>query len=1603
MLFFYLTLVSSTNLYCFDEVCSNCTDNMILYNSLLCIERCPFPLVDTKNPCNPRSSILFSMKFFEFTDYSANSIGKFRSPLDIPFNDPSKLSPIPTFDQGLYFVNSSHISADVTEVLSPDFKFYITGLFKEEGNIIEVQYSSISFIKVYLQNSSIFFEILVFSQTKSEILRFSQSWVTTDSWMNIWLTLVHENNDIVNIAYGNGYGMKFNSMVGIEFRPGQGNSKIILGSQSSESFRGFLFEFDFYLGNSTSTPKLSFREECLCDFNEFCNKSGACVPCDDSCDDWPWCIRESCRMCHSDACSNCTSFGYKDCLSCTDPGLSPPSCGCGPNCLTCSLPFNCSTCQSDYSLFENLCLNLPYLKDSPSSLLVDYVFSSFEQYKFSVFQSGQDPATFYPLNHEKDDLIILSNRGAYFKPGSFFMSKSEFILNYQFTVGYFANGEMADFIDFNDLTMGTKGKCTITLTGTDKKIQVRLIASFYQPTIWNFQCVSVKFEDGITTVQLRYNFNNAETYSIEGFLYIQGKDKVRIDPKGKHVMIYSLVIYKEFYDIDGNYRRTDYKNHCSYNQYFNSYLGVCLNCDSDYCGDFGTDHYCKFVECDNCTHRDEDCDKGVSNYCLDEYVYSAGKCCDIRCNGCFDTHNFACLGCYDPLVLLGHTCVSSCPHGFEESNRKCDLKSPLIVHILFNDIFYNFTDETGNAQISAGNESTIYPTFYDSHPIPVYSRGFYFRNISYVTVSELMLSYNLTLYFIMKIQKAGRIIETNDFLIYMVGNKKTILRDNTGKELNFDCLSFDRWIEFYIQMSGSKFKNYQIIFKSASSIFDSGLFYYYFFTENSTEIILGSKDDSFIGFLYEFRIYNSIINPISTSSLCKSSLNYNCYMDCELNQILIDTKCVSCNNCEYGCRNNRNCYLCLDPLCELCSLTYNYCLKCKSNSYLEARCKCNDGFYFDIKSETCIKCLNNCLKCNNAETCFCPKNFHNENLTCVCDPGFALESNGTCSKCHSNCLTCTTTQPFKCTSCSNYLFSTLCLETCPFGFIETEDNCTRLQETVVSLEFNGKFNIEGLVEGIDIKVQGTVPSWMRGRYIGNNEQIKMQSKGKRNLLGIQFSIVFWLKVSEPGVIFSVFDKGLKTIELLVENFELRFFILLDKLYVLRFAELKSGEWTLICLFLDYNLFSSIALSANSHLEPWLTLSEFPYNNTNEANFFIGSVKQLSKGFQGFIFEFGIKNIVINHSSFLSFSEDCGFYPSHAQCISNCEFSTFEIFNKCKNCQSTCKLGCRNENHCNLCQDQYCEVCSGFGVDECLTCNTGFEFVNGIFSEICSLGQYLNYNSHKCERCKNICIACDTFFKCTKCISNSFLNQDNMCECIKGFELKPNAHETKCVESYFNVTLTVSSNNQITLIFEEELENPLQQSELMIKINQNIEKFSITQLNSSCYLIIIDDSLQVELYDDLIIGFTTVLYSKSNKLLYNSKLKALLYGKMENKNKEEYVENLRISTSNAVIVITSIVFGFSVLNMDIKSFINFKNSVELFYSAIFLDIEYDMIMETVLNQIRYSSTLPSFFEKLVDSSKGVKLNSKLKKFGFKTNLFVINSGMQIMLLIVSSVF
>ena len=55
----------------------------------------------------------------------------------------------------------------------------------------------------------------------------------------------------------------------------------------------------------------------------------------------------------------------------------------------------------------------------------------------------------------------------------------------------------------------------------------------------------------------------------------------------------------------------------------------------------------------------------------------------------------------------------------------------------------------------------------------------------------------------------------------------------------------------------------------------------------------------------------------------------------------------------------------------------------------------------------------------------------------------------------------------------------------------------------------------------------------------------------------------------------------------------------------------------------------------------------------------------------------------------------------------------------------------------------CVSCSGGGENDCLSCNNSLYIENGRCVNQCSIGFYQNNDSHTCDSCPNVCLACSS--------------------------------------------------------------------------------------------------------------------------------------------------------------------------------------------------------------------------------------------------------------------
>jgi hypothetical protein len=145
------------------------------------------------------------------------------------------------------------------------------------------------------------------------------------------------------------------------------------------------------------------------------------------------------------------------------------------------------------------------------------------------------------------------------------------------------------------------------------------------------------------------------------------------------------------------------------------------------------------------------------------------------------------------------------------------------------------------------------------------------------------------------------------------------------------------------------------------------------------------------------------------------------------------------------------------PSCETCSIigseTNNGCTTCKTGYALNnSNCtsSCNSGYYFDMLNNTCNKCIDTCLTCNNGTSCetcntgylklkdscvaTCPSGYVEKGSSCILACDF-LSEDGTCINCLDN---------------NQYYYNNSCLDTCPSNLIsDSEGRCQDCSSKII--------------------------------------------------------------------------------------------------------------------------------------------------------------------------------------------------------------------------------------------------------------------------------------------------------------------------------------------------------------------------------------------------------------------------------------------------------------------------------------------------------------------------------------------------------------------------
>ena len=803
------------NMYCADSACSSCSPTYYLYENKSCLSFCPTTytnLSDQGSVCSrTNSQNLFNIQFSQHLNWIENKISNFSTFNSVRFNASDRSSPIPTADRGFFFNSSSKLWHDKQWWYpAPNFSLRLLYRVLSDGIIFEIinlgiAYFSISQYSGLLETSFILTDSSNFNATTSIYLTATNTW-------NTLLISSCQQSDVITIRIGD----NFNSINSKEFRAqSQYFYWYIGGSLINTSFTGFLWEI---IGDNSVITNYNIKYDINnCGYNQYSTSSG-CVDCNAMCSTWPWCTASNCNNCFSQRCTECTGFGYSDCINCSNDPLnftnSGALCKLSLNCATGTSYFNCSMCLNGYELIGLFCLYslLPSVSTPPEIPSVNIIFSEISESYGGIFMSGNTSSTYSPFNNpQSEDPVFLKNRGLYFNNN--FLKTTDILLNYTFTICYWSYllSNSGTIFSLDSLLINSCKYSLLTLKSSENSINILTETMENALNIWIFASISVSFQQPTTTIVTYLNNRVNSSVSIDGYMFYQN---LRLSFLGSNQYsdyfygyIYTLIIWQISIDASSYYNVCNLGSgissclwSCLPNEYYNEIEATCNLC-SNYCNSgcstWGTCSLCLEPNCSICPDLiNYNCTAIYKNPCLGSLSLTSGKCCDPSCFDCYDYRSTNCLSCpsgftvqkfciascYNPttpptdscLICASHIlapfCLNTCPDGLIIAGGYCNLDIWNIVNLTFSGILGTLNDSSLSKTFTTGYNRTIYPhgTIWD--PIPAKNRGYYFNNTSFMTSDSHLFPFNCTIDIVIKATNFsnGNLLNTSDFSLQAI-------------------------------------------------------------------------------------------------------------------------------------------------------------------------------------------------------------------------------------------------------------------------------------------------------------------------------------------------------------------------------------------------------------------------------------------------------------------------------------------------------------------------------------------------------------------------------------------------------------------------------------------------------------------------------------------------------------------------------------------------------------------------------------------------------------------------------------------------------------------
>ncbi|OMJ79755.1 hypothetical protein SteCoe_20141 [Stentor coeruleus] len=1557
-----LYLAVYANLYCSDSYCSYCTQGF-LYNYVSCLPMCPNGYDEDLSlySCEEQDdTTVFKESFPSTTKWNTFETTYFMHPEGLTFDDPNKLSPIPTFDRGFYFEQTSRLVSINSFVPGPDFRIGLVVKIISDGTIVEIKDSTKTYAKAYLNNGILTFQIL-FTDENGQQSIFTYNQIFSGDYWDKHTFEIYQQLDYITIKISDDeFTINYQ-----EFRCESTSVYFYIGgSTSGTSFNGFLYDLEYH-NSDFNYPINDLLIEC--NYNQYYNsETSTCNDCDSSCSTWPSCISSNnCQVCFSQYCANCEGYGFSDCLSCSNSNTSP-YCDIGYNCLTSSSGLLCSVCQSGFELIDGLCLNTPNPYD-PLNLLspiINIRFDEFSQY-YSIFQSGTISSTYGPFNNtELDDPYPVKQRGLYLNFDTYLKSSILISLNYKFTILFWV-------LATNDGNLWT-GTHFASFAETHMEIGLRspsmykkVISSEYVHYVseWVYSAIVVDVTGDITTITPIADGSMYADTSLTGYLFYDDPNTVLIGVSADMTnnligFIYSLTLWQTaIYDFTGvinDINDLAYLWQCLLDQYYNDYEQKFMSCEIECtlgCATWGTCRQCLYPACDFCSNYDIPCDRITYTPCLINYHYTiTDKCCHSECSDCYGPDYYRCLACENSRYLVGSVCADQCPVGAVVIGYTCITNNSPVINTVFDAIGSVQADGVSSVVFKMGSEDNEYPDFDSNDPTPALNRGYYFNESSYMTSSPFSISYNYTIDLFIKVLEHGTIM-TKDQLSF--SSEENAARFIISPEIDesFSPIPLNVWNVLALQGSSDIDGIYTYSFIKPPGTPETVIHpTSYAFRDSFSSLVLGKPLGSFKGFIWNLKIYNSVVDVSGLSiTVCENSEEVNCLWDCGIDYYLEGSVCLPCESaCVHGCRRIDDCNLCKESNCLKCSNFNDECVKCPSHSYY-----------------------------NNFE-CFCLEGYDYN------------ESSGACERCEKKHL------------------EHLCVDKCPIGYYELDNQCLVAYDDgraikytflIISGIYYDQVNFLSAMTGEtaeffypNLENSDPIPAYLRGLYFtGNGSFISFPNPYYEQIVfGLRFYMVFWINpFKNSGYLLSKYNENMnELVGVKIENLKIKVVISIgdESFDVYSGNSLMFGNWNHLYVTVSYENGSYVSVAINKLQEPMHFIASDAFID-DYTMVFVGKSIGLEY-FNGFLYS--IETYVMPQSLDdmveIVDCDNCLVCPITGICIPNCNITTYYsiITMECDPCQDFCSsIGCRNPNNCSLCFDPNCLNCTNYNKNSCMKCENSYVFQDHKCIP-CAQLEFFDNQTQKCQSCEGLCVDCISKTQCISCKNNSSINNNKQCICDQGYD-----GINTCTRNTFSAMMTVDYNNIVYLHFTEKLQNSLSKENIDVTLNNKPINYTLSADEEKIYKIEVEFIKDVEEGSKLKVSFLADLVSSTNSLLPMNSIEILLFV-YHFKQAIIAVETVKKYTKIGFYSVLGFLFGTSIITIDPNCFYTFLNSAELFSYVILFDVDLEPAVVVFLNSLRVNSNAPSITSYIYSKDKTNNLENQFKNFGYKTSLILVNS-------------